>query len=138
MLVSLKKFSYSFLIFSYGFLLCLPISAWAFDNFDCMGSAPDWKLSIMEQKFIFKLHNAPVITMPSVKPKPAENMDMDHIRIFRTKLHSNDAIVIIQKQSCAADNSEEIFSYEGLFITNDKVFHGCCSKKLIISNQPTA
>lgn len=129
MLTDLKKYSYLL-----GLLLYLPINVWAFDSFDCVGSEPFWKLSINDKQFTFSLKATPASTMPSVEPKAAENMKMDHIRIFRTKLDNKDVIIVIQKQSCTDGMSDDVFAYEGLFISHDKVFHGCCSKKLLLTN----
>lgn len=117
-----------------GMLLYLPIATWAFDNFDCIGTDPFWNLSITDQKFTFKQKTTQAVTMPATEPKPAENMNMEHIRVFRTKLSNKDIIIIIQKQSCTDGTSPEVFTYEGLLITSDKVFHGCCSKKLLLTN----
>lgn len=116
-----------------GIFLYFPVASWALDSFDCLGNTPFWKLSITDKQFIFTEKNAPAVTMPAVEPKPAEDMKMDHIRIFRTKSDSKDIIIIIQNQSCTDGKSEEMFPYEGLFITSDKVYHGCCSKKLILT-----
>lgn len=127
--MDLKKCTYIL-----GLLLYLPITAWAFDNFDCIGTEPFWKLSITDQQFTFTQHTAPTITMPAVEPKPAENMNMDHIRVFRTKSLNKDVIIVIQKQSCTDGMSEDTFAYEGLLISSDKVFHGCCSKKILLSH----
>lgn len=128
MLKDLKKYSYLL-----GFFLYLPALGWAFDNFDCVGTKPFWKLSITKQEITFTQQTAPAVTMVAVEPKPAENMSMDHIRVFRTKLDDKAAIIIIQKQSCTDGNSEDVFAYEGLFISSDKVFHGCCSKKILLT-----
>lgn len=127
--MSFKKFTYFFYLFLY-----FPGIAFAFDSFDCLGTAPNWKLSITEHKFTFQQNARQNFTMPAVNPNPAENMDMDHIRVFRTKTNNNDVIIIIQKQSCSGGTSEEVFLYEGLFITKDKVFHGCCSKKILLTH----
>lgn len=114
-------------------LLYCPIIAFAFDNFDCLGSEPFWKLSISSKQITFK-HDSLNIDMPSVEPKAAENMNIDHIRVFQTRRNSQDVFVIIQKQSCTDGMSDDVFEYEGLVILNGKVFHGCCSKKLILSD----
>lgn len=127
MVVNFKKCSYLL-----GFFLYAPVIAFAFDNFDCLGTEPFWKLSIADQKFTFTQANVSV-KMPAVEPKSAENMNMDHIRVFRTKLKNKEIVIVIQKQSCTDGMSEEGFAYEGLYISSDKVFHGCCSKKLIIA-----
>lgn len=129
MLVNFKKCSYLF-----GLLLYSPVVAFAFDSFDCVGTEPFWKLSITDQKITFTQQTAPLLTMPTVEPKPAENMNMEHIRVFRTKLSNKEVIIIIQKQSCTDGKSEDVFAYEGLFISNDKVFHGCCSKKILLTD----
>lgn len=129
MLSDLKRYSYLLI-----FLLFLPVAASAFDNFDCVGTESFWKLSISKQNFTFTQKTAPIITMPAVEPTSAENMNMDHIRIFRTKLNNKEVIIIIQKQSCTDGKSEDVFAYEGLFISSDKVFHGCCSKKLLLTH----
>lgn len=126
MLIVKKYFS----LFS---LLLAPMVTFASNNFDCVGTDPFWKLSITDQKIAFSQQSTLVSTMPAVEPHPAENMNFDHIRVFRTKLDNKDAIIVIQKQSCTDDTSEDVFSYEGLFITSDKVFHGCCSKKLLLT-----
>lgn len=128
MLKDFKRYSYLL-----GLLLFLPVVAFAFDSFDCVGTEPFWKLSITDQKFTFTQQTLPIITMPAVEPKPAENMNMDHIRVFRTKLNNKEAIIVIQKQSCTDGSSQDVFAYEGLFISSDKVFHGCCSKKLLLT-----
>lgn len=124
-----KKISYLL-----GLILYLPVAAWAFDSFDCIGSDPSWKLAVTEHKFTFTRQSEPGVTMPAAPAKSAENMDTDHIRVFRTKLENKDAIIVIQKQSCSDGISEDVFAYEGLFISHDKVFHGCCSKKLLLTN----
>lgn len=129
MLINVKRYFYLF-----SFLLYTPVIALAFDNFDCVGTEPFWKLSITDQKFTFAQKDAPISTMTAVEPKPAENMNFDHIRVFRTKLDNKDAVIVIQKQSCTDGASENAFLYEGLFITNDKVFHGCCNRKLLLSH----
>lgn len=129
MLKNFKKYS-----FQIAFTLFFPFSAWGFDSFYCVGSEPFWKLTITEQEFIFQLQNEPQITMSAVEPKSAENMNIDHIRVFNPKVNNKDAIIIIQKQSCTDDMSENVFDYEGLFIFNNKIFHGCCNKKLILSH----
>lgn len=123
-----KKFNYILFLFLY-----FPVIAFAFDSFDCLGTEPNWKLSINEHTFTFKQNTTPNFNMPAVNPTPAENMSMDHIRVFRTKANNNDVIIIIQKQSCTDGTSEEVFPYEGLFISKDKVFHGCCSKKILLT-----
>lgn len=128
MLVNFKRHFYLFSL-----LLFAPVIALAFDNFDCVGTEPFWKLSITEQKFTFTLKDEPISTMTAVEPKPAENMNFDHIRVFHTKLINKEAIIVIQKQSCTDGMSDSAFAYEGLFITNDKVFHGCCNKKLLLT-----
>lgn len=128
MLIKFKKCFYLLSIFLYS-----PLAALAFDNFDCVGTEPFWKLSIVDQKFTFIQKDVPVITMPAVEAKPAENMSIEHIRVFRTTLNNKEAIIIIQKQSCTDGTSEEMFPYEGLFINSDKVFHGCCSKKILLT-----
>lgn len=127
MLVNFKRYFYLFSL-----LLFTPVIALAFDNFDCVGTEPFWKLSITDQKFTFTLQDAS-ISMTAVEPTSAENMNFDHIRVFRTKFNNKEAIIVIQKQSCTDGTSENAFAYEGLFITNDKVFHGCCSKKLLLT-----
>lgn len=127
--MDLKRFSYLLCLF-----LCLPTTTWAFEDFDCVGSEPFWKLSITGKKITFTQQTIPQITMPAAEPKPAENMSMDHIRIFRTKLNNKEATIVIQKQSCTDGMSDDVFSYEGLFISSDKVFHGCCSKKILVTN----
>lgn len=129
MRMDFKKYSYLLALFLY-----FPAVALAFDSFDCVGSEPFWKLSISDQKFTFIQQAQPIVTMPAVEPKPAENMSLDHIRIFRTKLTNKEVIIVIQKQSCTDGMSEDVFAYEGLFISSDKVFHGCCSKKLLLSH----
>lgn len=129
MLKDLKKYSYLL-----GLFLYFPALGWAFDNFDCVGSEPFWKLSIQEKKFTFTPQDSPAITLPAVKPTPAENMNIDHIRIFRTKMDNKEAIIIIQKQSCTDGMSEDAYAYEGLVISSDKVFHGCCSKRLLLTH----
>lgn len=126
--MDLKRCSYLLFLFLY-----LPVTAWAFDDFDCVGTEPFWKLSITEKKITFTQQTAPPIVLPGVEPKPAANMNMDHIRVFRTKLSNKEAIIVIQKQSCTDGMTEDVFSYEGLFISSDKVFHGCCSKKLLFT-----
>jgi len=60
-------------------------------------------------------------------------MSIDHIRVFRAKANKKEVIILIQKQSCTDGMSEEVFAYEGLFISSEKVFHGCCSKKLLLT-----
>lgn len=129
MLVNFKRYFYLFSL-----LLFTPAMALAFDNFDCVGTEPFWKLSITDQKFTFTLKDASISTMTAVEPKSAENMNFDHIRVFRTKLNNKEAIIVIQKQSCTDGMSDNAFAYEGLFITYDKVFHGCCSKKLLLTH----
>lgn len=128
MLVNFKRYFYLFSL-----LLFTPVIALAFDNFDCVGTEPFWKLSITDKKFTFTQQDASISTMTAVEPKSAENMNFDHIRVFRTELNNKKAIIVIQKQSCTDGMSENAFAYEGLFITHDKVFHGCCSKKLLLS-----
>jgi len=128
MFVNVRRCSYLL-----GLLLYSPVIALAFDSFDCVGTEPFWKLSITDQKFTFTQNTASASTMPAVEPKPAENMNMDHIRVFRTKLSNKEIIIVIQKQSCTDGMSEDVFAYEGLFISSDKVFHGCCSKKLLLT-----
>jgi uncharacterized membrane protein len=127
--MNFKKFSYILYL-----SLCLPLVATAFDSFDCLGTKPDWNLSLAENKFTFKQNTTLDFTMPAVAPEAAVNMDIEHIRVFRSKVKNNDVTIIIQKQSCSDGKSEEIFSYEGLIITKDKVFHGCCSKKLLLTH----
>lgn len=126
--VNLKRYFYLFSI-----LLFFPVTGLAFDSFDCVGTEPFWKLSITDQKFTFTQQDSSISTMATVEPKPAENMNFDHIRVFRTKLNNKEVIIVIQKQSCTDGMSENAFAFEGLFITNDKVFHGCCNKKLLLS-----
>lgn len=92
------------------------------------------QLSITEKKITFTQQNVAPIVMPAAEPKPAENMSMDHIRVFRTKLSNKESVIIIQKQSCTAGATEDMFAYEGLFILPDKVFHGCCSKKILVTD----
>lgn len=128
MFVTFKKSTYLLAL-----LLCLPIVAWGFDEFDCVGTEPAWSLTIRADKFTFKQQAEPSVTLSAVEAKPATNMKMDHIRVFRTKLSNKDVIIIIQKQSCTDGTSEEVFEYEGLYISTDKVFHGCCTKKLLLS-----
>lgn len=127
-MMNFKKMSYVLYLF-----LCLPVVASAFDSFDCIGTDPNWQLSIAQHQFTFKQHAKINFNMVAVAPKPAENMNIDHIRVFRTKENNNDVTIIIQKQSCSDGISEEMFAYEGLFITKDKVFHGCCSKKILLT-----
>lgn len=115
------------------FFLWLPLTAWAFEDFDCVGSDPFWRLSITEKKITFTQQTSPPISLPGVEPKPAENMKIDHIRVFHTGVNNKDAFVIIQNQSCTDGKSDDVFSYEGLFIFNSKVFHGCCSKKILVT-----
>lgn len=129
MMVKFKKWFYLLIIFLYS-----PLAVFAFDSFDCVGADPFWKLSLADQKFTFMQKNAPDVTMPNVEPKSAENMSVEHIRVFRTTLNDKEAIIIIQKQSCTDGKSEEMFAYEGLFITSDKVFHGCCGKKMLLTH----
>ncbi|OGT49647.1 MAG: hypothetical protein A3E82_03245 [Gammaproteobacteria bacterium RIFCSPHIGHO2_12_FULL_38_11] len=129
MLMNFKRYSYLL-----GLLLYIPINAWAFDSFDCVGTKSFWKLSITDQKFTFTPQAASASTMPAVEPKPAENMSIEHIRIFRTKMNNKEVIIVIQKQSCSDDASDDVFAYEGLFISSDKVFHGCCNKKILLTN----
>ena len=114
-------------------LLLLPVATYAFDSFDCVGSDSSWKLSLTEKKFIFMQDNLSPINISSVQPKAAENMKMEHLRVYRTKMNEKSFVILIQKQSCTDGESVDIFPYEGLIITNDKVFHGCCSKKLILT-----
>lgn len=128
MLVNFKRCSYLL-----GLFLYLPVIAFAFDNFDCVGTEPSWKLSITDQIFTFTQQTTPALTMPATEPKPAENMNMDHIRVFRTKLSNKEVVIIIQKQSCTDGTSQDVFAYEGLFISSDKVFHGCCTKKILLT-----
>lgn len=128
MLINLKRYFYLFSPFLFS-----PVLAFAFDNFDCFGLASSWKLSINGQEFTFAQKDMPISTMTAVEPKSAENMNIDHIRVFRSKLNNKYAIIVIQKQSCTGDASSSPFAYEGLFITEDKVFHGCCSKKLLLT-----
>lgn len=123
------KFSYALFL-----LICLPSVVFSFDSFDCMGTKSQWHLKISEDKFTFKQNTTLNFTMPAVEPKPAENMNIDHIRVFRTKANNNEIIIILQKQSCSDGTVEEVFPYEGLFIMKDKVYHGCCSKKMLISH----
>lgn len=113
-------------------LLILPITAQAFDNFDCIGSTPEWKLSLNEKKFTFKQNGAEKI-LSSVSPTPSENMNIEHIRVYRTKMDKENLVIILQKQSCTDDRTADAFPYEGLIVTNTKVFHGCCSKKLVLT-----
>jgi uncharacterized membrane protein len=115
-------------------LLSLPVPALAFDSFDCVGTNSSWHLSLNDKKFTFTHKSMPKIIMTPVKQEPAENMDIDHIRVFRTNINKKDAIIIIQKQSCTDGQSEDLFAYEGLFITSDKVFHGCCSKTMLLTH----
>src|SRR3990167_2959869 len=103
MQMSFKKSTYLL-----GLLLYLPIAAWAFDNFDCVGTDLFWKLTLTDRKFTFAQQTAPAVTMPAAEPKPAENMNMDHIRVFRTKLSNKDVIIVIQKQSCTDDTSADV------------------------------
>ena len=114
-------------------LLLLPVATYAFDSFDCVGSDSSWKLSLTEKKFIFMQDNLSPINISSVQPKAAENMKMEHLRVYRTKMNEKNFVILIQKQSCTDGESVDIFPYEGLIITNDKVFHGCCSKKLVLT-----
>ena len=127
--MDLKKYAYLLCFFLY-----LPVTTWAFDNFDCVGTEPFWKLSITEKKITFTHQTGPSITMPAAEPKAAENLNIDHIRVFRTKMDNKDAVIVIQKQSCTDGMADDIFSYEGLIISSDKVFHGCCSKKLLFTH----
>lgn len=129
MLIKLKKFIYLAFL-----LLSSPVSASAFENFDCLGTEPFWKLSIAEDKFTFIQDASHTITLPAVEPKPPENMKIEHMQVFRTKANNKDAIIILQKQSCTDGMSEDIFAYEGLIIFPNKVFHGCCTKKLLLTN----
>lgn len=126
-------FSYKKCAYLAGLLLSLPALTWAFDSFDCIGTEPAWKISITEHKFTFNQQTAPSVTLPAVEPQPAENMNMDHIRVFRTTMNNKAVTIIIQKQSCTDGSSEDLFAYEGLFIANDKVFHGCCIKKMLLT-----
>lgn len=128
-MTNFKKFSYILYLSLY-----LPFVASAFDSFDCLGTKPDWNFSLTENKFIFKQNTTLNFTTPAVPPEAAVNMDLEHIRVFRTKVRNDDVIIIIQKQSCSDGKSEEMFSYEGLIIMKDKVFHGCCSKKLLLTH----
>ncbi len=115
-------------------LLVLPVATYAFDSFDCIGSDPLWKLSLTEKKFIFTQGKLSPINISSVQPKPAENMKIEHIRVYRAKMNEKKVVILIQKQSCSDDSSVDAFPYEGIIVTDDKVFHGCCSKKLILTN----
>lgn len=125
-----KNFQCTFLL---SFFFCLPVIGWAFDDFDCIGSEPFWKLTITDKRITFNLQDEQLLIMPSAEPKSAENMKIDHIRVYHTQSNNKDVTIVIQKQSCTDGMSENGFSYEGLFIFNNKVFHGCCSKKLTLS-----
>ena len=129
MLINLKGFSCLLIL-----LLFLPIPALAFDSFDCVGTEPSWRLSLTEHKFTFAQKDAADIKMPSVEAKSAKNMSIDHIRVFRTNMNNKNVIIIIQKQSCTDGTSRDVFPYEGLFITSNDVFHGCCSKKILLTH----
>lgn len=106
--------------------------ALAFDNFNCTSSNPPWLLNITETKIRFQIGNKEKHEMTSVAPQPAENIPLEHLRIYRTSDPKN-PIIIIQNQSCSTGNSDSLYQYEGLIITPDKVFHGCCSKKLMLT-----
>lgn len=127
-MLSIKKCTYLLAL-----LLFSPFTASAFDNFDCFGTEPAWKISLTEHKFTFTQKTEPSVTMPAVEPQPAENMNLDHIRVFRTMLNDKKVTIIIQKQSCTDGTSDDLFAYEGLFISPNKVFHGCCSKKILLT-----
>lgn len=129
MLMELKRSSFLLCLFLY-----LPVIAWAFDDFDCVGTKPFWRLAITEKKVTFSQQNTDPIVLPATEPKAAENMSMDHIRVFRTKLGNNEFVIVVQKQSCTDSATEDMFAYEGLFISPDKVFHGCCNKKILVSD----
>lgn len=127
MLIALRKCIILFIF------LLLPIAIYAFDSFDCVGSAPFWKLTLTEEKFIFMADNLPPINLSAVQPTPAENMKMEHLRVYRTIMNGKNIVILLQKQSCTEGESMDIFPYEGIIITDDKVFHGCCSKKLVLT-----
>lgn len=127
--ITLKKNAYILAMFLY-----LPMAAWAYDNFDCVGTAPFWKLSITNKAITFTLKTKASLTMPATEPKAAQNMSMEHIRVFRTKTSNKDVTIIIQKQSCTDGSSPDVFPYEGLIITHEDVYHGCCSKKLLLTH----
>lgn len=116
-----------------GFGLCmLPLISFAYDSFECVGTEPFWNLSLTEAKFTFKQPNKPAISMSSVKPQPAESVEPDHVRVYRTKANAKNYIIVIQKQSCTNGMTDFEYAYEALFI-DDKVYHGCCTKKLLLT-----
>lgn len=114
-------------------LLAISRCAIAFDNFDCVGSHPNWKLSLTEHKFTFKQEKNPEIAITPTQPMSAENLPLDHIRVYRSKMEGNDFIIVVQHQSCGDGGNSDAFTYEGIIISTDKVLHGCCSKKLVLT-----
>jgi uncharacterized membrane protein len=118
---------------AYLLLILLPLQAAAFDNYECLGSDPEWRLSLLEKQFSFALKGAATVKMAAVNPTPAEDTSIDRIMVYRTNMKDKNAVIIVQKQSCTDGSSQDVYLYEGLLVTPTKVFHGCCSKKLILT-----
>lgn len=114
-------------------LILLPLQALAFDNYECIGFNPEWRLSLIEKQFSFSLKSHSTVKMAAVNPQSAEDTSIERIRVYRTTVKDKNAMIIIQKQSCTDGSSQDVYLYEGLFITPTKVYHGCCSKKLILT-----
>ena len=108
----------------------IPMTSSAFENFECVGTDPFWKLKVEKHSFVFIQPNFSTLTMRSVPPEKTENLPIEHIRSFHTEANGSSVLIIIQQQDCISIGSNYKYIYEGLVIMKHKILHGCCVKFL--------
>lgn len=120
-------------------MLCLsPIIADAAD-FTCTGTEPFWKLEIKDSSVLLqdgnKISGQSKLALKSVKPRSAEGVSADMIRVYEATSNERNArpmTIVVQKREeskCSNGLSDPIFLYDVIVVTQRVIFVGCCENK---------
>jgi len=108
----------------------LPTLGFAEKSFHCFGTEPFWDMQLNQTGFQFK-HDKIKYKLKTVKPESARGFQISHIKIYKTRINSinSPATIIIQKQKCSDNMSDNEYQYSVIFITKHDNYYGCCTLK---------
>lgn len=98
-------------------------------NFSCVGTHPDWKLTINQQAFTYLTKHDRCLIKPTI-PLAAEQLPLSFLRVYETRTRNTDEPVIIvikdMPEGCTDGTHQERHEYESVVIFKNKILTGCC------------
>jgi uncharacterized membrane protein len=98
-------------------------------GFTCVGTNPNWNLSISKNQITYSSVARPNVMLKAVTPLTPSGDNSGNLQVYATEGKNIDALFVIKRNStsCTSGALSQNYSYDAVAILPGQVSSGCCN-----------